>query len=162
LTIPQFIAGLNIDGFGQRQSSKLVDNGYSSFDLIYEITEKQMTAIEGFGDKIYESFKNAFVSNYFKIENVLKTGCVAIEVPKEILENKLTGKSFCFTGKLFDISRKDAEKLVKDSGGRIIGVSPKLDFLVCNDISSASSKVKKAEKHNIKIISEKEFSELGE
>jgi DNA ligase (NAD+) len=69
---------------------------------------------------------------------------------------KLAGHTFLFTGTL-RMKRGDAEALVEQNGGTILGsVSAKLDYLICGD--EAGSKLQKATKlKTVKIIDEKEF-----
>ncbi len=72
----------------------------------------------------------------------------------------LEGLSFLFTGTLTQLKRQDAESLVEQQGGKILGgVSSKLNYLVVGE--DAGSKLEKARKiATIRIISEQEFIEL--
>lgn len=81
-------------------------------------------------------------------------------VKKTKSNNSISGKNFLFTGTLTTMQRKDAEKTVKDLGGKILtGVSNKLDYLVVGE--KAGSKLKEAKKiSSIKIIDENEFVTL--
>jgi DNA ligase (NAD+) len=69
----------------------------------------------------------------------------------------LTGLTFLFTGTLPTLKRSDAEAMVEENGGQIVGgVSAKLNYLVVGE--DAGSKLEKAKKINtVKIISEEEF-----
>ena len=73
-------------------------------------------------------------------------------------QGNLEGETFLFTGTLPTLKRADAEALVKTRGGRILsGVSKNLDYLVAGE--KAGSKLEKATKLGIKILSEKDFLE---
>ena len=65
--------------------------------------------------------------------------------------------SFLFTGTLPTLKRSDAEAMVEENGGKIVGgVSSKLNYLVVGE--DAGSKLEKAKKINtVKIISEESF-----
>lgn len=157
LTVPQFIAGMNIDSFGERQATRLIENGYDTFDKIHEMTMEDMKCIAGLGEKTYETFFAGYIEKYKSLLDILNTGSVSVKTKKIVELSGITGKSFCFTGKLNIMKRKEAEEIVKDAGGLTIGVSDKLDYLVCNDSSQSSSKITKAKKLGTKIIDEIEF-----
>ena len=61
------------------------------------------------------------------------------------------------------IDRSDLKKFIEDRGGFLRGsVSTKTDYLICNDASSNSTKVKKAKELNVPIITEAEFLALAD
>ena len=72
----------------------------------------------------------------------------------------LKGLSFLFTGTLPTLKRSEAEAMVEEDGGQILGgVSAKLNYLVVGE--DAGSKLEKAKKINtVKIISEEEFLKM--
>ena len=72
----------------------------------------------------------------------------------------LNGQTFLFTGSLSKLKRSQAEEMVEQHGGKLLGsVSSKLNYLVVGE--DAGSKLEKAKKINtIKIISEDEFIKL--
>lgn len=74
---------------------------------------------------------------------------------KAITGGKLTGMSFLFTGTL-STPRKQAEKLVTDNGGTISSsVSKNLTYLIAGE--AAGSKLDKANKLGVAVLSEQEF-----
>jgi DNA ligase (NAD+) len=75
-------------------------------------------------------------------------------------DGNLEGLTFLFTGTLTQMKRQDAEAIVEENGGKILGgVSSKLNYLVVGE--DAGSKLEKARKiASIRIISEKEFVEM--
>jgi len=77
-----------------------------------------------------------------------------------VVEGGLHGQTFLFSGTLNKLKRSEAEELVEQNGGKLLGsVSSKLNYLVVGE--DAGSKFEKAKKINtIKIISEDEFLEL--
>ncbi|HON83948.1 MAG TPA: NAD-dependent DNA ligase LigA, partial [Caldisericia bacterium] len=96
--------------------------------------------------KLIEKLKNAGVNLKEKEEELEKEGV-------------LKGKKFIFTGSLETMSRKDAEELVKNSGGEVAStVSKNIDYVVVG--KDPGSKLDKAKKLNLKIINEDEFIEM--
>ena len=65
-----------------------------------------------------------------------------------------------FTGKLDGISRAEAKSLIEKNSGKIISnVNKKLDFLIIGD-KPTNRKITEAKSLNIKIISQKEFTQM--
>jgi DNA ligase (NAD+) len=66
------------------------------------------------------------------------------------------------TGKVDHFPNRDALKeYIADRGGKVTGsVSAKTDYLINNDVSSTSSKNKKAAQLGIPILSETDFLKL--
>ena len=75
-------------------------------------------------------------------------------------EGKFNQQTFLFTGSLPTLKRSEAEGLVEENGGKLLGsVSSKLNYLVVGE--DAGSKLDKAKKiSTIKVISEQEFLKL--
>ncbi|MHA1107052.1 MAG: BRCT domain-containing protein [Promethearchaeota archaeon] len=70
---------------------------------------------------------------------------------------KLEGLTFCFTGKLETMTRKEADQLVAENGGTSkSGVVANLSYLVTNS-TTQTTKYIKAQDQGTKIISEVEF-----
>ena len=73
--------------------------------------------------------------------------------------DKLVGKSFVISG-VFEMSRNDLKKLIEDNGGKVSSsLSSKTDYLVRGE-NMGPSKLAKAEKLDIRMISELEFLEM--
>lgn len=67
--------------------------------------------------------------------------------------------SFVITGKLKLFENREAfADYIEEYGGTVLSdVSSKTDYLICNDPSSASSKMKKAKELGVPVISERDF-----
>lgn len=156
----QFLVGLNIKGASE-----------STFESIY--THFKMNK-----DNFINDMKKLTVEDLRQVERINKIAPEIVKAIKEKIiyvndnlcknyeeveiDNKLEGKSFCFTGALETMKRSEAEEKVKQKGGKILGVNKNLTYLVTNDTSSGSSKNKKAHELGVKIISEKEFLKMIE
>lgn len=78
-------------------------------------------------------------------------------------QDPIAGKTFVVTGKVFHFANRDALKdFIADRGGKVTGsVSAKTDYLINNDVTSTSSKNKKAAQLGIPILSEEDFIRLA-
>lgn len=92
----------------------------------------------------------------------LKGYGLQMQLSAEQLEGKtdvLQGKSFVISG-VFERSRNELKKLVEDNGGKLSSsISSKTDYLIRGD-KMGPSKLEKAEKLAITMISESEFLEM--
>lgn len=160
-TVPleTFIAGFDIEDVGEKVVALAVKNGYNTFNKLKEVSITKLSEIDGIGPHRAKKLKEGILelqSEMFKVMNFIK-----IESNKDKNENikmSIYGKTFCFTGSLESMKRKEAQELVESKGGESTSsVSKNLDFLVTNDPDSGSSKTKKAKSLGTKIISEDEF-----
>ena len=157
MKLPVFLAGFDIEGFGETLAEKLTGAGFDSLEKLLAASEDQIASVYGFAEITAHTIKEGLKENEEEMRSLLESGTILIE---EAGGGKLAGKSFCFTGEL-SIKRADAEKMVKDNGGSIkSSVTKDLSYLVTNDTSSGSSKNVKAAKLGIPVIDEKEFLQL--
>ena len=124
---------------------------------------EQLMNLEDVGIKVAESIYQ-FFRNDDNIEMLgrLELAGVSMKNNKQGTEKdgNLNGQSFLFTGTLSKLKRSDAEAMVEDNGGKILGgVSSKLNYLVVGE--DAGSKLEKAKKiGSIRIISEDDFLQM--
>ena len=66
-----------------------------------------------------------------------------------------------FTGGFKNMSRSEAKVTAENNGGKVLGsISRKLDFLVVGSNKPTKRKIDQAQKLNIRIILEKEWSKI--
>ena len=87
---------------------------------------------------------------------------VNIKKVKKSGDLKLQGMTFVITGSLNNYSNRDElVKVIEDNGGKTASsVSKNTTYLINNDVTSNSSKNKKAKELGIPIISESDFEKL--
>ena len=152
-----FLAGFDIEGFGETLAEKLTGSGFDTLDKLLAASEEQIAGVYGFAEITARTIVEGLKENQDEMKALVESGTIIIE---QTSGGKLAGKSFCFTGEL-SMKRADAEKLVKDNGGSIkSSVTKDLSYLVTNDTTSGSSKNVKAQKLGIPVIDEKEFMNL--
>ena len=74
--------------------------------------------------------------------------------------DKLAGKTFVISGTFQNFERDDLKIKIEANGGKVMsGVSGKLNFLIAGS-EAGPSKLEKAQKLNVSIISEEEFMQM--
>ncbi|MCF0241523.1 MAG: DNA ligase (NAD(+)) LigA, partial [Treponema sp.] len=158
LKLSTFLAGFDIEGFGETMAENLINSGFDTLDKILNAKKENISSCYGFAEITARTICEGLNENKDEMLSLIHNGCITL---KETGGGKLSGKSFCFTGELKTMKRQDAENLVKDAGGNAkSSVTKDLSYLVTNDTESGSSKNIKAQKFGIPIINEEEFLKL--
>ncbi len=161
-TIPlaKLIAGLDIEGIGETMVEKLIEHGFTSLESLLNATKEQIADCYGFADITAHTLVQGLAENREELEQLVSGGMLTVTAP-DTQNGALAGLTFCFTGELYTMKRKDAENLVKSLGGSAkSSVVKGLSYLVTNDTTSGSSKNKKAAELGVAIIDEKQFLAL--
>lgn len=169
LTLPELIAGLNMQNFSTETATALMEAGYTDIVKIYNATETDLIQVNGIGEKTASQIKKGLQSKILIIKRLFEVGITVKEPEKVILSStKLQGMSFCFTGAIQATkpdgkryTRDDMHQLVLQNEGSVeTAITKTLTYLVMVDPSSTSSKAQKARTMGTKILSEKEFFEM--
>ena len=159
--LSRLLYGLGIFHVG-KHIAQLLTKRYKDIEDFYSLKPEDYMEIEGIGPEIAQSLYLFFKEDKNrKLIEKLKNAGVNLKEKEEELEKEgvLKGKKFIFTGSLETMSRKDAEELVKNSGGEVAStVSKNIDYVVVG--KDPGSKLDKAKKLNLKIINEDEFIEM--
>lgn len=157
--LDKFIFALGIRHVGQK-ASKLIAKTFKSVDNLMIADEEDISQIDGIGDIIAKSIVSYFKipQNIELIENLKNCG-INMEFKDNVIDNKLSGKSFVLTGTLQKYTRTEASKLIESLGGTVTSsVSKKTSYVLAG--SEPGSKVDKAKKLGVDIISEEEFENM--
>jgi len=159
-TMSRFIHALGIRNVGEH-ASKVLEKSFSGdlYKLMAAKIEK-LTIIHEIGGIMAQSIINFFAdtSNQRVVQACMDSGIQFAKV-EQIIESEFSGKTFVFSGSLEKFTRKNAQSMVEKLGARASSsISSKTDFLIAGP--GAGSKLKKANKLNISIITEDEFLDL--
>ena len=158
MKLSTFLAGFDIEGFGETMAQKLIDAGFNSLEKLLISTVEEIASVYGFAQTMAKIVIEGLNENSQEMKNLVNNKIIEI-ISSE--EGTLNGKSFCFTGELHSMNRNDAQNLVKQNGGTIkSSVTKDLSYLVTNDKDSGSSKNQKAAKFGIPIIDEETFLQM--
>lgn len=154
----RFIYALGIRHIGLR-AAKLLTQRFPTIDQILKATPEEIAAIDGFGQIMAES-----AAYYFSLPETrtlidsFRTKGVNLESFEKVESKDLrfSGKTFVLTGALPTYTRAEAGKMIEDRGGKVSSsVSKKTSFVLAGE--EVGSKLTKAQKLGVPIISEEEF-----
>jgi len=152
--------GLGIRYVGETVAKKLAA-GVKNIDKLSTATVEELIAIDEIGQRIAESIVEYFSNpEHLRQIELLKLAGLAFEIEEKVItldSDTLIGKTFVISGVFEQYSRDELKDLIEANGGKILSsISAKLNFLVAGD-NMGPSKLEKATKLNIPIISDTEL-----
>ena len=144
-------------------TAKTLANAVDHLTNFKDFTEEQLMQLDDVGVKVAKTVYN-FFHNADNLQLLQQLESLGVQLKNEkkgtVTDGNLLGLTFLFTGTLSKLKRSDAEVLVENNGGKILGaVSSKLNYLVAGE--NAGSKLEKAKKiPAIHVISEEEFIKM--
>ncbi|MEI7812315.1 MAG: NAD-dependent DNA ligase LigA [Ignavibacteria bacterium] len=151
---------LGIRYVGSGAARKLAEN-FNSIDTLMGATKEEIESVNEIGPGISNSVKIFFSDskNIEIIQRLKDAGLNFHSKKKELLVNNFSGKTFVLTGTLSNLSRDEASNKILNLGGKVVAsVSRKTNYVVAGE--SAGSKLEKAEKLGVKVITENELMEM--
>ena len=161
ISFERVLYALGIRYVGETVAKKLAKH-YKSIDTLSKATLIDLVMVDEIGDKIAQSVIEFFDNQENqKIIERLKQHSVPLELIEKINPNathKLEGKTFVVSGVFSTFSRDDLKKAIEDNGGKVgSSISAKTDFVIAGD-NMGPAKLEKANKLNVSIISEEDFT----
>ena len=158
-TLPRFIYALGIRHVGEATAVILAEQ-FRTIENLEKASREELESIHEVGPIVARSIFDFFQNpNNKKIVLRMQRSGVKYDPVIGKKKGKLTGQVFLFTGELAKFGRTEAKRLVRENGGRVSATaSKKVDYVVAG--TDPGSKLEKAKKSGIKIISEKEFIKL--
>ncbi len=152
---------LGIRFVGDTVAKKLARH-FGNIDNIIQASFETLIEVDEIGDRIAESLIEYFsIPENVEMINQLKNHGLQFELAhNEDATDKLKGLVFVVSGVFDKFSRDELKKSIDDNGGKVSSsISGKTDYLVAGD-NMGPAKLKKAEKLEVKIISETDFITL--
>ena len=142
-------------------NANLLTKTFKNIENLKNQSIENLLAVKGIGDKVAVAV-NTFLNdeNNWKIitdlQNIGLQFAVDETNSEEIADNPIKDKNFLATGKLQKYKRNDIKDIILSKGGNYLSaVSKNLDFLIAGE--KAGSKLEKAEKLGVRILTEDEF-----
>ncbi len=155
----RFLFALGIPQVGDATADLLAAE-FGTLQAIRVASEDQLVAVEGVGPNMA-----AEIAAFFRgpgselVDRLLSAGVQPQESERPAGEGPFSGKTVVFTGTLEQMSRPDAEALVRRLGGKASGsVSARTDLVVAGP--GAGSKLEKAERLKVEVVDEAGFLEM--
>ena len=159
--LDRLIMGLGIKNIG-KQAGQTIKKHFKNINELKNALYEQLIEIEDFGDisakAIIDFFKQQ--QNRDVLTRLEQAGVNMNALSEdEVVDAKLIGKTFVVTGTLPTMGRQDATELIEKYGGKVSGsVSKKTTYVLAGE--DAGSKLKKAQKLGIDIITEEKLLEM--
>ena len=142
-------------------AAKTLARKFKNIDSLMSATAEQLLETDGIGKVIAESLINYFASeeNRALIERLRQAG-LQLTLSEEQLSahsTTLQGQSIVISGVFARHSRDEYKRIIEQHGGKNVGsISGKTSFILAGD-NMGPSKLEKAEKLGVRIVSEDEF-----
>ena len=142
------------------KSAKSLAKAYKNIENLANASYESLISNNDVGEIVATS-----IYNFFRQEQTvdllekLKVAGVNMESLEKDTGNKFEGMTFVLTGSLENYSRNEASEIIEKLGGKTSSsVSKKTTYVIAGE--EAGSKLKKAQELGVKIITEKEFSDM--
>lgn len=154
----RLIYALGIRHIGEK-AAKILAKRYKSIDALINASLEELTQINDIGNVMAQSIKEFFDEEQnIELLDELKSAGINMKDEEDNTENDLRfeGKTFVLTGTLSEFTRKEASDIIEGFGGKTSSsVSKKTDYVLAGE--EAGSKLDKANKLGVKVITEEEF-----
>ena len=155
----RFIAALGIRHIGS-QSAQILAEYLGSLEALMSAKQQELADIDQIGPIMAESVCEYFTDEkHLEIVRQMLAAGVSPEQPRIRRSDKLAGKTIVVTGTLENLSRQQALQAIRQAGAKSSGsVSKKTDFVLAG--KNAGSKLDKATKLGVEVITEEQFMEM--
>ena len=162
-TLPRVIYALGIANIGLANAKMICKEFRYDAEAMLKAREEELNEIPGVGGVIAKAFVD-----YFSNEQHVRRFRELLEelvIPEEKIDETkqiFAGVNFVITGSVEHFAnRGEVKELIESLGGKVTGsVTSKTNYLINNDVTSTSSKNKKANDLGIPIISEETFLDM--
>jgi len=157
--LSRFVFALGISNIGKKTAKDLASH-FQSFQRIRSASYEELISVSEIGDIVANSILDYFADSEQQavLESMFESG-IRIQEERAVTEGRLHNQSIVLTGTLPKLSRKEAEALISQNGGRISSsVSKNTAFVLLGE--NPGSKYDKAVKLGIPTYSEEAFLEM--
>lgn len=163
-TLSRFLFALGILHVGEYAAKQLARN-FEKIEDLYHVKPERIVEIKQMGEKLAKAISGFFIEkeNLHTLDTLKKLGLKITNSDYEIGTKRergpLDGLTIVVTGTL-SRPRNEIEELIERLGGHAAGsVSKKTSYVLAGE--EAGSKLEKAKKLGVKVISEKEFDKMA-
>ncbi len=169
ISLERFIYALGVRHIGETTAVALA-RGYGTWKAFHdaglklakgdEETRSEMDALDQIGETVIDSLAAYFGEKHnLGIVERLTREVKIRDAEKPATDSVVAGKTVVFTGALEQMTRDEAKAGAERLGAKVAGsVSKKTDYVVAGP--GAGSKLKDAQKHGVKVLSEDDWFKL--
>ena len=144
--------------------AKILAHRLITIERLENANLEELTAIDEIGDRIAESVRLYFSNpQHIRLLERLKEKGLLMKLDEESIANrseKLQGLNIIISGTFEKNSRDDLKKMIEQNGGKnVSSISKNTNYMLAGN-NIGPSKLEKAEKLNIPIISEDDFLKM--
>ncbi|OJJ15750.1 DNA ligase (NAD(+)) LigA [marine bacterium AO1-C] len=163
IAFARVLYGLGIRFVGKTVAQKLATH-FKTMDAIQQASQEELVAVEDIGGRIAESLIEHFKDqdNLDIIQRLQAHGLQFEDNTPAVQKDsdKLDNKTFVVSGTFKHFSRDEMKQKIEANGGKVVSsISKKLDYLIAGD-KMGPSKLDKAKKLNVTMISEDDFLQM--
>lgn len=160
-TYPRLIYGLGIAGIGLANAKMICRHFKNDLESMRRADAEELCSIDGIGAVLADAWVQYFADgkNNQTVDHLLLNLTFEVEAQEDKEEQIFAGKTFVITGSVEQFAnRKELQEFIEARGGKATSsVTAKTNYLINNDVTSNSSKNKKAKELGIPILSETDF-----
>ena len=158
-TLPRVIYSLGIAGIGLANAKVICRELKYDVESLLKVSEEELNEIQGVGEVLAKAFVGYFadakhVENFRRLLNELT-------IPEETVTKQqiFEGVNFVITGSVKHFAnRGEVKELIESLGGKVTGsVTSKTNYLINNDVTSTSSKIKKRMSWEYRLFQKRHF-----
>ena len=161
----QVLFGIGIRFVGATVAEKLASY-FNNIEAMAKATQEELLQVPEIGERIAQSVADFFQNSDNQVY-IARLKAAGLRFTHEAIEivvegDTLAGKTFVISGTFQNFERDDLKIKIEANGGKVLsGVSGKLNYLVAGS-DAGPSKLEKAQKLGVQIISEEEFISMLE
>lgn len=156
----RLITGLGIRHIGVK-GAKILAKRYKSMENLKNASIESLSMIEDVGEitakSIYEFFRQEQTLDL--LSKLQQAGVNMQAIQEENKDQRLEGKTFVLTGSLEHYTREQASQMIETLGGKTSSsVSKKTSYVLAGE--EAGSKLEKAQRLGVEILTESQFEDM--
>lgn len=156
----RLITGLGIRHIGVK-GAKILAKRYKSMENLKNASIESLSMVEDVGEitakSIYEFFRQEQTLDL--LSKLQQAGVNMQAIQEENKDQRLEGKTFVLTGSLEHYTREQASQMIETLGGKTSSsVSKKTSYVLAGE--EAGSKLEKAQRLGVEILTESQFEDM--
>ncbi len=144
--------------------AKRLARAFGNIDALMNASLADLMAVDEIGERIAASVVGFFASEHNRaVVEKLRAAGLKFEIEEAVMQSRtdiLAGMSIVISGVFVHHSRDEYKEMIEQNGGKNVGsVSKSTSFILAGD-NMGPAKLEKAQKLNVRLVSEDEFLQM--